>query len=132
MTWTSTILSHPVLLVGVGGAIGSIVRYGLGHWLGQLLPPLPIPIATTMINVIGSLILGYVAGMVEDRTQSAYLLLGIGFCGGFTTFSTLSLELVEQLQSGRIGLAILEGCLNIVLGISALVVGLWIAGGRVS
>ena len=104
--------------------MGSVSRYGLGYLLSQITNPIPIPIATTSINILGSLILGCVAGSVADRTQSTYLLLGVGLCGGFTTFSTFSLELVEQLQSGKIGLALIECTLNVVLGVAALYLGL--------
>jgi CrcB protein len=96
----------------------------ISHLLSQIAFPIPIPIATTAINILGSLILGCIAGSVSDRTQSTYLLLGVGLCGGFTTFSTFSLELVEQLQSGKIGLALMECALNVILGVAALYLGL--------
>jgi len=113
-------------LVGLGGGIGSILRFGLGYWLGHLATPFQLPMATTTINILGSLVLGCVAGCVSDRTQTLYLFLGVGFCGGFTTFSTFSLELVEHLQRGRIGLALLECGLNLFLGVGALYAGLWL------
>ena len=126
-----TLFSHPVLLVGVGGAIGSNLRYGVGCWLGHFATsPHPFPLATTSINVLGSLILGCIAGSASDRTQAIYLLMGVGFCGGFTTFSTFSLELVEQLQRGKIGLAMLECVLNVVLGVGALYIGLLFFQGK--
>lgn len=121
-----SLFSHPVCLVGVGGAVGSILRYSIGVWLGQISTSFAFPAATTSINVLGSLVLGLVAGSVGDRTQAIYLLMGVGFCGGFTTFSTFSLELVEQLQQGRIGIALVECVLNVVLGVSALYAGLWL------
>ena len=118
------VFSHPVFLVGLGGAFGSNLRYGVGYWLSQSTSSFPF--ATTIVNVLGSLVLGCVAGSVNDRMQWVYLLMGVGFCGGFTTFSTFSLELVEQLQSGRIGAALLECVMNIVLGVVALYAGLWL------
>jgi fluoride exporter len=124
MNWFSMFITHPVVLIGAGGALGSNLRYGMGLWLSQVSIPIPIPIATTIINILGSMILGCIAGSVSDRTQSTYLLLGVGLCGGFTTFSTFSLELVELLQSGKIGLAIFECLLNVVLGVAALYMGL--------
>ncbi len=131
MNWVPTLFSHPVFLVGIGGAIGSNLRYGVGCWLGHFATsPYQFPIATTTINVLGSLILGGIAGSVTDRTQAIYLLMGVGFCGGFTTFSTFSLELVEQLQRGKIGLALLECVLNVVLGVTALYLGLWACQSR--
>jgi CrcB protein len=116
--------THPVVLIGAGGALGSNLRYGIGHLLSEVAIPIPLPIATTIINICGSLILGCVAGSVADRTQSTYLLLGVWLCGGFTTFSTFSVELVEQLQSGKFGLAVVECVLNVVLGSAALYLGL--------
>ncbi len=131
MNWLPTLFSHPVFLVGVGGAFGSNLRYGVGCWLGHFATsPYQFPMATTSINVLGSLILGCIAGSVSDRTQAIYLMMGVGFCGGFTTFSTFSLELVEQLQRGKIGLALMECVLNVVLGVGALYSGLSLCQGK--
>jgi len=124
MNYFTAFFTHPIFLIGVGGAIGSNLRYFIGQLLGQIATSIPLPIATTAINILGSMILGCVAGSVSDRTQSSYLLLGIGFCGGLTTFSTFSLELVELLQSGKIGLAIFECVLSVALGVAALYLGL--------
>jgi len=126
MHWASNVFSQPMFLVGVGGAVGSCMRYGVGYLLGQIAMPFQFPVATTIINALGSLVLGCIAGYVGDRTHTIFLLLGVGFCGGFTTFSTFSMELVEQLQRGRIGLALLECVLNVVLGVVALYAGLWL------
>lgn len=131
MNWVPTLFLHPVFLVGIGGAIGSNLRYGVSRWLGHFATsPYQFPIATTSINVLGSLILGCIAGSVSDRTQASYLLMGVGICGGFTTFSTFSLELVEQMQRGKIGLALLECVLNVVLGVGALYAGLLLCQGK--
>lgn len=124
MNLIAAFFSHPIVLIGAGGAVGSNLRYGLGHLLSHSAIQIPIPIATTLINILGSLILGCVAGSVSDRTQSTYLLLGVGLCGGFTTFSTFSLELVEHLQNGKIGLALIECALNVIFGVVALYLGL--------
>jgi CrcB protein len=115
-----------MLLVAIGGAIGSCSRYCIGNWLSPFATAIQIPLATTLVNVFGSLVLGYVAGSVNDRTQWGYLLLGVGFCGGFTTFSTFSLELVEQLQRGNVANALIECVINVVLGVTALYAGLWL------
>ena len=130
MNLFTTFFTHPIVLIGFGGAIGSNVRYFIGYLLGQIETSIPIPIATTAINILGSMILGCIAGSVTDRTQSTYLLLGVGFCGGFTTFSTFSLELVELLQSGKIGLALFVCVLNVVLGVTALYMGLVLCQSR--
>ncbi len=129
MNWIANVFFHPLFLVGVGGALGSNLRYGVGYWLNPSTTSFPFPFGTTLVNVLGSFFLGCIAGMVNDRTQWVYLLVGVGFCGGLTTFSTFSLELVEHLQSGRAGVAILECVLNVLVGLIALYAGLWLCKG---
>lgn len=126
MNWIASLFSHPVFLVGVGGAIGSNIRYAVGQALQQSAWTGQVPIATTIINVVGSFVLGCVAGVASDRHQPMYLLMGVGVCGGFTTFSTFSLELVEQLQRGKFGIALLECLINVAGGVGALYVGYWL------
>jgi fluoride exporter len=120
MTWLSTALSNPILVVGIGGAVGSIARYLVSGALQSISNAWQVPLATTLVNIIGSLLLGGIAAVCKERTQTVYLLLGVGFCGGLTTFSTFSLELVEQMQKGRVGIAILECFINVSLGMLAL------------
>ena len=62
---------------------------------------------TFAINVSGSILLGIVAALCKDRSGAGFLLFGTGFCGGYTTFSTFSLEVVEAVQRGRWDLAAL-------------------------
>ena len=90
--------------VAAGGAAGSVSRY----WLSRLIKAhlgADFPWATLAINLGGSFILGLAAGLFRDRASGGYLLLGVGFCGGLTTFSTFSLEVVEALDAGRADLA---------------------------
>jgi len=116
-----TFLMHPAFLVGVGGAAGANVRFWLGSWLRSLAGVHHFPFATLVINVTGSILLGVIAALFKDRAGPAFLLLGIGFCGGFTTFSTFSLEVTECLRDGRwdmAGLYVLSSVLAGFLGFS--------------
>src|SRR5262245_47786024 len=85
------LLIHPVVLVGFGGAVGSLLRYYLGRWIDARAGGSGFPWGTFAINVSGSFILGVVGLLVTERLPPdyrwAYLLLGTGLCGGFTTFS---------------------------------------------
>lgn len=90
-----------VLLVFVGGGIGSVARYLLGKLLNS--PSDGIPYGTFVANILGSLIIGIILGLAarnETLSQSQTLLLATGFCGGFTTFSTFAYENHLFLKSG--------------------------------
>lgn len=111
-----------ILLVALGGAVGAVCRYGL-----SLLPiSAKFPWGTLAANLAGALIIGFLAGLAAQRSNfppELNLLLKTGFCGGFTTFSTFSLETVSLLQQhrylaggGYVALS-LAGCLcGVVLG----------------
>jgi CrcB protein len=103
--WLTTFLTHPTTLVGAGGAAGSIARYWVGRWFRMQPWAENYFWGTFSINVTGSIILGIVAALFKDRAGTGYLLFGTGFCGGYTTFSTFSLEVVEFAQKGRYDLA---------------------------
>jgi CrcB protein len=90
-----------------GGAVGALARAGLVQW--QPPPPGHWPWVTFGVNLVGAFLLGYFATRLQERLpQSAYKrpLLGTGFCGALTTFSTVQIELVRMLDRGHIGLAL--------------------------
>ncbi len=119
MNWLTTIATHPATLIGLGGAIGANARYWLGLWFRAQPWAAEFPWGTLVINVSGSLVLGLVAALFKDRGGPAYLLLGTGFCGGYTTFSTFSLEVAEAIQKGRWDLALLYAGSSVVAGFIA-------------
>ncbi len=95
MSWTS------VLVVSIGAAAGALLRWGLGIKLNSLFPVLPL--GTLAANLVG----GYIIGLAIDYFAQAphlspewRLLIITGFCGGLTTFSTFSAEVVTRLQEG--------------------------------
>jgi fluoride exporter len=111
-----------LLLVGLGGGIGSMLRYGTS----LLMKPKLFPFATLAVNIIGCFIIGLVFAMsIKEQGISANwkLFLATGICGGFTTFSAFSLENLELLQTGKIGIALTYIILSIVLGILATFLG---------
>ena len=119
------------LLVGAGGAVGSMVRYGVSFIMSKVLAH-PYQFASTFtINVIGSLIIGILFGLSARNQwldQGGYLLLASGFCGGFTTFSTFALENVNLMQKGQSFMAFAYIGLSIVIGLLLCRVGIWLAG----
>lgn len=112
------------LCVGIGGAIGSVRRYLLG-----LLPVRPaggFPLITLGINVLGAFCIGLLMALAGRHTgwdPRLLLLLKVGVCGGFTTFSTFCSESVRLLQNGRPGLAALYVVLSVLLGGAAVLAG---------
>ncbi len=107
-----------LLLVGLGGSIGSMLRYLAGHYIKSQ----GFPFHTLLVNIIGSLLIGMVIGMsLKDINFSNdwKLFLATGICGGFTTFSALSLENLQMLQQQKYFLSLLYISASIVLGIAA-------------
>lgn len=123
MAWPLAIVIHPATLtatlIGIGGALGCNARYWIGLWFRAQPWAQNYTWGTFTINVVGSLLLGVVAAIFKDRAGPGFLMLGTGFCGGFTTFSTFSLEVVEAIQKGRWDLAILYAGSSVVVGILA-------------
>lgn len=98
------------LAVAIGGAIGSVTRFWLTGAVAALTGP-RFPWGTLLINVVGSLVIGLVAGLTLTPERlgwhpSIRILLMTGFCGGFTTFSAFSLQTLELIQSGEIAPAL--------------------------
>lgn len=111
-----------VLLVAIGGAVGSVARYGVGvaaaRWFG-----LGFPWGTLAVNVLGGLAIGVLAARVGPEQENLRLALGVGLIGGFTTFSAFSLETV-RLMAHQPGLAALYVSASLVLSVGACWMGL--------
>ena len=105
------------LLVFVGGGLGSLLRYHAGRFLPDTLAGMPFPTAILLVNVVASALLGVVVGWTLGRTmgEETRLLMGVGFCGGLSTFSSFSYDTLALLQNGRTGVALLNIGLNVVL-----------------
>ncbi|HEY9553040.1 fluoride efflux transporter FluC [Allosphingosinicella sp.] len=118
-----------LLLVMAGGAIGAAFRYQLSRAALQQLGP-AFPWGTWIVNLLGSLLLGLLAGIVMRHGPSdepLLLFLGVGVLGGFTTFSGFSLEMVQMLGRGEIMLAAAYAGSSVAGSLMLLVVGLWLA-----
>ena len=109
------------LAVGAGGAVGAMCRYAI-----SLLPVLqrgPFPLATFLTNLVGAVLIGLVVGASQRWAQlspTLLLFLRVGVCGGFTTFSTFSLEAVSLLEQHKTGMGItyiLSSVLLCLLGV---------------
>lgn len=111
-----------LIAVAVGGAAGSVGRWGLGLLLGTLLPGLPA--ATFVANVLAGLVIGIVTGVntVVPLPDPTRLLLTVGLCGGLSTFSTFSNETLQMIESGNGAGA----ALNIVLNVGTCLVAVWV------
>ena len=103
-------------LLALGGVIGTWARFAAGSGLGS-------PWGTLAINVLGCFVLGVVGTLALARpdwvSPEARLLLGVGFCGAFTTFSTYGFEALALLQAGRPGTALAYVALSNALGLAA-------------
>lgn len=115
------------VLLALAGGVGAACRLlldGLIHsWITT-----PYPIATTIINVSGSLLLGLVTGFVLTGVlpDEWHLIAGTGFLGAYTTFSTASFETVRLLQERRYVLSLLNGLGMLIASTAAAALGLWI------
>lgn len=116
------------LLVALGGAAGSVARYGFSlgatRWLGAT-----FPFGTLGVNALGSFLAGLLYVVITQRLAAQEewrSLLLIGVLGGFTTFSAFSLETIRLLESGRASSAMANIALNLGLGLGACIVGLWL------
>ena len=113
------------LLVADGGAVGVLARYALGTTVSAE----ALPWVTVAINVAGSFLLGLLTSAGGELPSAARLSLGVGVLGGFTTFSTFSLDVLRQLEAGEGGMALLYVLASVALGVVAAAVGYY--AGRV-
>ena len=115
-----------VLLLGVAGATGAAARFAFSEWATRHEKG-SFPLATLVINVTGAFALGLLttAGGTSGALAQARLLLGTGFLGGYTTFSTLSYDTHSLFRSGQARAAWLNALGSLGIGIAAAALGLW-------
>lgn len=118
-----------VFIVGLGGFVGANVRYWLGAWIDAQFG-LRFPLGTFIINLTGSLLLGFVATLAVERAlvdPRWRLAIAIGFVGAYTTFSTFTYESVKLLEAGAYGLAALNVFGSTALGLIGAGLGIALA-----
>ncbi len=112
-----------LLAVLAGGGAGSVLRYVMAGLVQQLTSD-DFPFGTLVVNLLGSLLLGFIVQIAETKTGPGpwmKLFLTVGLCGGFTTFSTFSLETFRMLQDGSYLFAIV----NIAGSLVLCLIGIW-------
>lgn len=122
MTW---------LVVALGGALGSVARFGVGLWMLRLTGP-SFPWGTLLINIVGSFIIAFTGGLTLEggampASFNARAFVMVGICGGFTTFSSFSMQTMELLQAGETAAAAGYVAGSAVLCIAAAFLGYWVA-----
>lgn len=117
-----------IIYVGIGGGIGSIFRY-LTSFYSQKILPGDYPWGTFVVNMIGCLLIGILLGLIEKERvifpQMKQLLI-VGFCGGFTTFSSFAAENIRLIQSGQVMPVMLYTAASVLLGLAAVGLGLYL------
>lgn len=118
MTW---------IAVGLGGALGAMARYGLNSWVLRTTPLSGFPAGIFLINVIGSGTIGVIAGLMTSGrvhlSDEARAFVMVGMLGGFTTFSSFSLDSLELLRTGHPTAAVLNVVGQVGLSLAAAAIG---------
>lgn len=115
-----------LLCVGAGGFAGAIVRYALSLWIDGRAGT-PFPLATFLINVTGSFVLGLLSGALEFATgvpPEVRLTIGVGFLGAYTTFSTFSYETLRLVEAGDGVIAVGYVAASVAAGFTAALLGM--------
>lgn len=117
------------LLIGLAGGVGAALRFSVDSWVATRLRA-SLPTGTVVVNVTGSLVLGMLTGwaMRHGGGGDVKAILGTGFLGGYTTFSTASVEAARLVRSGRGVGALGQATLMIGLSLAAASLGLWLSG----
>lgn len=113
------------LCVGLGGALGAMLRYAISciPYRGSF------PFLTLITNLLGAIVIGFIAGYAAKKDMSSNVLLfcKTGLCGGFTTFSTFSLEAYQLLDGGHILIAGIYIVLSVILCLIGIVFGMFLS-----
>ena len=125
---------YKLLLIALGGALGTLARYGthvLAKGAGERLA---FPVATLTVNLLGCLAIGYLQGALIERwpvREEYRLMLIVGFLGGFTTFSTFGWDTAQLLRDGQLARGMIYAVASNVLGIALVFAGYGLSRWRV-
>lgn len=114
-----------MLIIGAGGFLGAVTRYGVGLWIGQRWGR-SFPLGTFFINITGSLLIGLLMPLLTERflaNPQWRLFLAVGFLGAYTTFSTFEYETGTLIRDGEWLIAGLNVFLSVIIGFVALKIG---------
>lgn len=120
-----------LLLVGIGGFMGSVARWKLGGLVLHLTAQQRFPYSTFVMNVLGCLLAGVLAGLAEKHAlfgPDTRLFLFTGLLGGFTTFSAFGLDALYLLRRGDVAMAVLYALASVAVGLLAAWAGMRLAG----
>ena len=119
-----------IFLVAIGSGLGGVLRHLVPCWVGV---SKGFPWATLTVNVVGSLLIGLLSGLLArhggSSAESIRAFAVVGFCGGFTTFSTFSNETFRLIESSQWPSAVAYVSLSILAGLAAVFLGYWISKG---
>lgn len=116
------------IAVALGGAFGTVARHGVNRWVHQEWPSVGFPLATTIVNMVGCCVIGVLAGLVATGrlpmriTMREFVFVGV--IGGFTTFSTFSLDTITALRSGDISQAFFGAAVQVICGLAGTYAGM--------
>ncbi|HOO77932.1 MAG TPA: fluoride efflux transporter CrcB [bacterium] len=115
-----------LLIVGLGGFVGSVLRYSVSGWVQRLAPEGSFPLGTLAVNVTGCLVLGFLGGLAENLEVFApgtRVFVFLGVLGGFTTFSSFGYETAAMLRDGQMLGGLANIGLQVLLGLGAVMAG---------
>lgn len=116
------------IYIGIGGFLGAVARFSVSSFMGRHYPHFPF--GTLLVNVIGSLLLGFISYSIiygKDLSPDLRSLINIGFIGAFTTMSTFAFETIRITDTGQLTNALLNIAANIILCLFAVILGRFLA-----
>jgi fluoride exporter len=119
-----------IFIVGIGGFIGSIMRYLVTIWSNSLFQGTSFPFGTLIANISGCLFLGLLNGWADNHqffTAQIRLFMFVGILGSYTTFSTFSYETIKMMQNGDLFQAMMNTAVQVIIGFFAAFIGFQIA-----
>jgi CrcB protein len=120
---------YKLFIIGLGGFLGSVSRYIIVKSVNEKVHSL-FPYGTLTVNIVGSFLLGIIYMIALRKiglSENGRLFLGVGFCGGFTTFSAFAMENFSLIDQKMMGTSLLYTSLSVVTGILAFAAGVWVS-----